>query len=158
LKAKEIVAKNSIIEEQIEEIEEQVEEIEEINEELKQKYGNSALDADEIVSYKKSIDNIMRKEQLFLQPNLTLKHFAERLDISVNYLSQAINSAFNQNFYSFVNSYRIEYAMLLLKKPENEKKTVLAIAYDSGFKSKSTFNTLFKKTTGKTPTEYKRSL
>ena len=65
-----------------------------------------------------------------------------------------INESFHQNFYDFVNTYRIKESKRLLKDPESEKYKIISIAYDSGFSSKSSFYKAFKKSTGITPGEY----
>ena len=71
-------------------------------------------------------------------------------------LSELINRAFNQNFFDFINSYRIEEAKKMLTYDSDERRTVLEVLYDSGFNSKSAFNNAFKRNTGITPTEYRK--
>ena len=68
-----------------------------------------------------------------------------------------INSKFGQNFYDFVNHYRIEEAKSIMVSNTDDKKTILEILYEVGFNSKSAFNNAFKKNTGKTPSEFKRT-
>jgi AraC-like DNA-binding protein len=72
-------------------------------------------------------------------------------------LSVLINQHLNQHFFDFVNEYRIEEEKLLLKNPEKKEFTVLDILYEVGFNSKSSFNTAFKKHTGLTPTQFKKT-
>jgi YesN/AraC family two-component response regulator len=86
-----------------------------------------------------------------------LKTLAERLGVHYNYLSQIINEQFKQNFNDFINKYRIEEAKKILKTPSGSEKTILEIAYETGFYSKSVFNTAFKKFTGKTPSEFRKT-
>jgi YesN/AraC family two-component response regulator len=93
----------------------------------------------------------------FLNPELTLKQLASELKIPERLLSGLINQYRNQNFYDFVNNYRISKAQKMLTDETSKRKTVLEILYDSGFNSKSSFNQVFKKTTGLTPTEFKRN-
>ena len=76
--------------------------------------------------------------------------------ISPYHISQVFNDCFNKNFYDFINLYRIEESKKLLRNPKNNEKTILEILYEAGFNSKSTFNALFKKHTGVTPTEYRK--
>ena len=76
------------------------------------------------------------------------------LDISPNHLSQVINQYEKKNFYDFINMYRVEEFKRRALKPENSNYSILAIAYDSGFNSKSSFNQVFKKIEGKTPSRY----
>ncbi len=74
-----------------------------------------------------------------------------------NYLSQIINEKEGKSFYDFVNSFRVEEFKRLVKDSKNKQFTLLALAYDCGFNSKSSFNRYFKKNTGKTPSEFVKS-
>ncbi len=100
---------------------------------------------------------IMEDEKIYLNPTLTLNELAEKLSIRPRYLSYVINASFEKNFYDYVNAYRIEEAKCLLIKEENPKRTVLEILYASGFNSKSVFNASFKKHTGMTPLQFRKS-
>lgn len=100
----------------------------------------------------------MIDEKPFLNPSLTIQDISVAIDIPVRDLSLLINHKLEQHFYDFVNTYRIERAMNILKDTSKSKVTVLEILYDVGFNSKSSFNTAFKKHTGYTPTEYRKSL
>jgi AraC-like DNA-binding protein len=73
-------------------------------------------------------------------------------------LSQIINRQFNQNFFEFINSYRVKECKLIIEKPGNEKITMLKVMDETGFNSKATFNTFFKKLVGMTPTQYRKEL
>lgn len=97
---------------------------------------------------------LMTDKKPYLEPKLTLFTLAAELDISVNYLSQLINQYQGKNFYDFVNEYRIEEFKARVSSPKNSHLSILAIALDSGFNSKSSFNSVFKKHTGMTPSEY----
>lgn len=88
---------------------------------------------------------------------LTLKDLASALDIYPHYITQVLNTVFNQNFYDFINNYRIEEVKERLRDSQYRNLTVLAIAYDCGFNSKSTFNRIFKQKTGLTPTQYRNN-
>ena len=72
-------------------------------------------------------------------------------------LSVLINHHLNQHFFDFINEYRIQKAMQILKNPSKKKLTILEILYEVGFNSKSSFNTAFKKHTNQTPTEFRNS-
>lgn len=102
------------------------------------------------------IREFMVAEQPYLDPELTIKTMADQLDMEVRELSLLINTYFKQNFYDFLNQYRIEKAKELLKDPQNKKLTILEILFSVGFNSKSSFNTSFKKLSGLTPTEYRQ--
>jgi len=98
----------------------------------------------------------METHKPYLEPELTLEQLARRLSIRPKALSQLINDALQQHFFDFINRYRIEEAKRLLTQPTDPKATVLEVMYAVGFNSKSSFNTLFKKYTGTTPSEFKK--
>ena len=106
--------------------------------------------------YAQKIDGIMRTQQTYLNPELTLDMLAETLAIPAKDLSMIINRHFNLNFYEFINGYRIEEAKKRLLEPANKDKTITDIYLEVGFNSKSVFNTFFKKLVGKTPSEYRQ--
>lgn len=120
------------------------------------KYEQSRLTDAEKKEYRDKLEQYFANEKPFLNPELTINDVAHALDISAKYLSQVINESLQKNFYDFINSYRIEEAKKKLKNEEDTKKTVLEVLYDSGFNSKSAFNTAFKKHTGYTPTQYRK--
>ena len=99
----------------------------------------------------------MTDEKLYLDQTLNLKTLAQKLSVSVNHLSQIINEMFNQNFHDFVNQYRVKECIKYLKDESNGRKTVLRIAFECGFNTKATFNSAFKKFTGMTPKEFRKS-
>jgi AraC-like DNA-binding protein len=99
----------------------------------------------------------MSSNEPFLDSALSVYDLATQMDMSVRDLSLLINHTLNQHFFDFVNHYRIEKAMELLGDPENRQVTVLEVLYEVGFNSKSSFNTVFKKQTRMTPTQYRRS-
>nr|WP_315257436.1 helix-turn-helix domain-containing protein [uncultured Flavobacterium sp.] len=104
------------------------------------------------------LEKYMIDEKPFLDPSLTIQDISVAIDIPVRDLSLLINHKLEQHFYDFVNTYRIERAMNILKDASKNKVTVLEILYDVGFNSKSSFNTAFKKHTGYTPTEYRKNI
>ncbi|GAK91092.1 transcriptional regulator [Nonlabens ulvanivorans] len=106
----------------------------------------------------KSLIALFEKDQVFLQSELTLDILSSKLGISKSYLSSLINQTTDQNFYHFVNSYRADYLIKLFKSNKNKNFTILSLAYESGFNSKSTFQSFFKKYTGKTPSQYIKDL
>jgi len=93
----------------------------------------------------------------FVNPMLSLNDLALDLNVAPRELSGLINRHFNQNFIDFINTYRIEMAKDRLMNPQDEKETIIEVMYLVGFNSKSSFNTIFKKKTGLTPSEFKRS-
>jgi AraC-like DNA-binding protein len=98
----------------------------------------------------------MQSNKPFLAPELTLDQLASQLSLKPRVLSQTINDRLGQNFYDFINRYRIQEASRLLTNPKDRKITILEVLYEVGFNSKSSFNTLFKKYTGLTPSEFKK--
>jgi AraC-like DNA-binding protein len=122
------------------------------------KYQKSGLRQEEAQKMFDSLVKYMESAQPYLDDQLTLSQLAADLNISVNNLSQIINEYYQQNFFDFVNGYRIEAVKSKLQKPDYDAYSLLAIAYECGFGSKSSFNRIFKNITGQTPTQYKKNL
>lgn len=120
------------------------------------KYEQSRLTNAEKKEYSQKLKQYFAEQKPFLNPDLTINDVANTMGISSKYLSQIINESLHKNFYDFINSHRIEEAKKMLKNKQDSEKTVLEILYDSGFNSKSAFNTAFKKHTGYTPTQYRK--
>jgi len=99
----------------------------------------------------------MQKEKAYLNSELRILDIAIDFNQPVHILSHVINTQLNQNFYDFVNRFRIEEAKVRLLDSKYKDLTITAIAFDCGFNSKSTFNRLFKKYTDITPTQYKKT-
>lgn len=100
----------------------------------------------------------MVEKKPYLNSSLTIQDVSSDIEIPVRDLSLLINHQIGQHFYDFVNTYRIENAMEILKDTSKSKVTILEILYEVGFNSKSSFNTAFKKHTGNTPTTYRKGL
>ncbi|MBB4118091.1 AraC-like DNA-binding protein [Mesonia hippocampi] len=109
----------------------------------------------ELVLLKAKLNALMKAKHLYLDNDINLASLAEEMQITSHQLSYVINNGFNQNFYQFINTYRIEKAKELLLDKSSQNLTILGIAYESGFNSKTAFNTTFKKFTNLTPTEFK---
>lgn len=101
--------------------------------------------------------NHMVKNKPYLNNELTIQELAEQLNLSAQEISTYLNKDLGVNFFNYINSFRIEEAKQRLINPIYDNETLLGIAYDSGFNSKTSFNTLFKKETGMTPSEYKKA-
>jgi AraC-like DNA-binding protein len=119
----------------------------------RRKYAKSGLSTARIERYKQRLKALMEAEALYLNPDLTLPRLAERLDCSVNHLSQVINAGLGMSFFDWVSQQRIERAKTLLK--HDDPQPVLNIAYAVGFNSNSAFYAAFKKWVGTTPTAYR---
>lgn len=117
------------------------------------KYKKSSLTDSSILF--EQIEQLMVTEELYLQQELKLNVLADKLESSVHHISQAINENAAKSFPDYINTYRIEAAkkMLLVPNPN----TIFAIAIDSGFNSKANFYHVFKKLTGVTPTQFRKS-
>jgi AraC-like DNA-binding protein len=126
-------------------------------EETRVRYNKSGLDAKTSKEYMKQLLNYMDNEKPYLNGKLRLREVSDSLDISMNHLSQVINEQTDKSFFEFINGYRVEEVKARLADSKNEQFTLLAIAFDCGFNSKSSFNSIFKKTTGFTPSEYAKS-
>lgn len=111
----------------------------------------SLLDEETAEAYRAKLLAYLEGHEPYLDPALTLRALAEQLDIHSNKLSWLINEMHEQNFNQFINKYRIEHFKKLAIDPENAQFSILGLAYDSGFNSKTVFNTYFKKSTGMSP-------
>ncbi len=112
----------------------------------------------EIQNNKKRLLNFMETEKPYLDPELNLKQLAESVQLTRTQLSETINTGFNKNFNDFINDYRVERVKKLFSEGKQQKLSLLGVAYDSGFNSKATFNRVFKKFTGSSPSEFLKSL
>lgn len=99
---------------------------------------------------------VMQVDRPWLESDLTMEELSNRTGIPTRTLSAIMNRHFNRNFFEFINNYRLDEALSLLQDTKNKHLTILDILYESGFNSKATFNTLFKRREGMTPSEYRR--
>ncbi len=107
-----------------------------------------------LLSWKEKIDLFMDEQKPYTNAGLTLTELAGMLKISPHLLSKVINEVYQKNFFDFINSYRIEAFKERFEDPRNRQYTMLAIAFEVGFNSKTAFNRAFKKMTQQTPREY----
>ncbi|USD24768.1 tetratricopeptide repeat protein [Flagellimonas marinaquae] len=128
-----------------------------VNYKQKKKYKQALLDTKEVTMYSKELKQIMMDYKLYLNPDLSLKDLASYLDLPANYVSQLLNLGFQKNFSEYINTFRINEFKERILLEENKGLTIMAIAYDSGFNSKTVFNTFFKKIEGVTPNAYLKS-
>jgi len=120
------------------------------------KYSNSGLYEDAMQNIITALENKMRHDKFYLEPELTIDELAISLSCSRHHLSQALNEKLGKSFYDCINHYRVEEAKTLLTDPVRSSHKIASIAYDSGFNSISTFNDVFKKLSGLTPSQYRK--
>jgi AraC-like DNA-binding protein len=122
------------------------------------KYKNSNLNQKLIEQYKSDLISSMEIEKMYLNGKLSIVDVSEKLNIPRQYISEVLNEHMDISFQDFVNQYRVEEFILRLKNDQNDHFTLLGIATDVGFNSKSSFNATFKKYKGLTPTQFKKTL
>ena len=122
-----------------------------------EKYIKSKLPAEKAEEHLNSLLHIMETKKLYTNENLKLRDIADELSVSTHHLSQVINEKLDQNFFDFINSYRVEAARKMLIDKKYEHLTILGIAFEVGFNSKSSFYNTFKKYFNVSPTQYKSS-
>jgi len=108
--------------------------------------------------YYSQLISLMTSDKVYQDPNLNMTVLSEKTGLSNSYLSQIINQKEGKNFFDFINGYRVKDVQEKIIDPKFEHYTILAIAQEAGFKSKSTFNSFFKKTTGQTPSAYRKEV
>ncbi|MFA6455204.1 MAG: AraC family transcriptional regulator [Bacteroidota bacterium] len=106
----------------------------------------------------KKLTTYLEEIKPYLNETLTLTDLSGQVGMTRNQLSSLINSATGENFYTFINRYRVEEVKRLITDPRNKNFTILSLAHQAGFSSKSAFQSVFKKFTGLTPTEYRKNL
>lgn len=120
------------------------------------RYEKSTLTLERSDTYLQRLLDLMNTEKPYLDGDLTLQKLAKALAISPHHLSQTINEQLNQNFFDFINTYRIEEAKRMLLDPAKKHYSILAVSEEVGFNSKSAFNTAFKKHVNMTPSEFRK--
>lgn len=122
------------------------------------KYAASKMEGEELLQCCNKVGQFMTLNRPYLDPDLTLPKLAEDLNVSTHHLSQVINEMHGKNFFNFINKYRVEEVKRKIEDPKYQNYSLLGIAYESGFNSKSAFNRVFKNITGTTPSAYRDSL
>ncbi len=122
------------------------------------KYAGSRLTESEAKQYAEKLSKYMKSSKPYLNPELTLSQLAGELGISSHFLSQVINEKLELNFFDFINGYRVEEFKERTSNPNYSNFSLLGIALECGFNSKSAFNRIFKQKTGLTPSQFKKTL
>jgi len=115
------------------------------------------LSPGEILKLQKRLNFFMDEEQLYLRQDLTLKSLAQQMDATPNDVSWLLNKVYQKPFYDFINEYRVKEFLVKINNHEYLNHTLLSLAMDAGFNTKSTFNKTFKAVTGQTPSSYIKS-
>lgn len=120
------------------------------------KYLKSPLSADKSRLYANQMEQLMSHRARYRDGKLTLRQVADELAVSPHTLSQVLSQTVGLSFYDYVNGYRVEAVKQALTDPRNRHLTILALAFEAGFESKAAFNNAFKKSTGLTPSAYRK--
>lgn len=123
-----------------------------------EKYKSSSLDQKLVSSYKKQLKQLFEVDKVFIDNKLTVNDVAGKMQIPRQHLSEILSMHLNTNFQDFLNKYRVEEFIQHLNNPNYNNLTLLGIAKEVGFNSKTSFYTTFKKVTGMTPSEYKKKI
>jgi len=119
------------------------------------KYEKSALTTARAEAYLSKLTHAMQADKLFTNSGLKLQDLADHISISPHQLSQLINEKLGQNFFDFINHYRVEETKKFLSDPQKRHFTILSLALEVGFNNKASFNSAFKKHTGMTPSQFR---
>ena len=128
----------------------------ELNEQEVVNLKRNLLSEEQINTLKMKLEHLMTSEKPYLESTLNLTLLAKMMDINPHELSYLLNKGFKDNFFGFVNNYRIEKSKILILYSESSNLNMLGITYESGFNSKSTFYTAFKKSVKMTPAEFRK--
>ena len=120
-----------------------------------EKYIKSGLKDGQALAYLERLINFVEEKKPYLDRDLSIQDLSELTGIPRHHITQVLNEKHGKNFFTFINEYRVREVIARFGDPKNNNFTILAIAYDSGFNSKTTFNSIFKSQTGITPSEYR---
>lgn len=123
-----------------------------------ERYARSGLRDELAEEYLTRLLKYMDDEKPYLDGDLNINDLSRKTGIPRHHITEVLNEKHKRNFFSFINEYRVKEVISRINDPKYQHYTILAIAFDSGFNSKSTFNTFFKAYTGKTPSEYRKEL
>jgi AraC-like DNA-binding protein len=137
----------------VKETETEPEEIKVADKEMKQRFTDAEAQA-----LIRRLMKHMEEERPYLNQELTLGELSAQINIAKHELTELLNVHIGKNFFTFVNEFRLKAVVRRLSNPDYDHLTIMGVANDCGFNSKSTFNSLFKQFTGKTPSEFKKEL
>lgn len=122
------------------------------------KYEKRSLNRNQSSFLKKELFDLMEKQKPYLDPKLTLSSLASSINVEPPILTQLLNTEVGMNFYKFVNKFRVREVKKLIAEDKNLEKNIMEIAFSAGFNSKATFNGVFKRETGTTPSQFRKEL
>ncbi|TLX73511.1 AraC family transcriptional regulator [Labilibacter sediminis] len=122
----------------------------------KDSYRKTGLKDENVDAYLDNLIATMSKTEIWKNPEISVGDLSNETKIPKHYITQLLNEKLEKNFYTFVNEYRTEGAMTMLRSADFDHWSIIAIAFECGFNSKSAFNNFFKKHTGMTPSAYKK--
>jgi AraC-like DNA-binding protein len=120
-----------------------------------EKYTRSGLKDKQAEAFLKKLISYVEEKKPYLERDLSIQDLSDATGISRHHITQVLNEKHKKNFFTFINEYRVQEAIARFNDPKINVFTILAIAYDSGFNSKTTFNSIFKAQTGITPSEFR---
>lgn len=121
------------------------------------KYAATKMEGPQLQQCCNKVEHYMETQKPYLDSDLSLPKLAVGLKLSTHHISQVINEVHGKNFFNFINKYRVEEVKRKIQDPNFQNYSLLGIAYESGFNSKSAFNRVFKNITGTTPSEFRRT-
>lgn len=116
------------------------------------------LSPSQVAYWQHRLQQQLATEKVYLDPDLSLPALAQRAGLTTHELSYVLNEGFGLNFFQFINGYRVEEAKRLLASAQHQHLSMVGIAFEAGFSSKTTFNTTFKKVTGLTPSQFVQAI
>jgi AraC-like DNA-binding protein len=123
-----------------------------------EKYSKSGLKEKQAQAYLEKLISFVEEKKPYLDRNLSIQDLSNSTGISRHHITQVLNAKHKKNFFTFINEYRVTEVIARFNDHKNDNFTILAIAYDAGFNSKTTFNSIFKSQTGITPSAYREKL
>ncbi|MCU0461244.1 MAG: AraC family transcriptional regulator [Bacteroidales bacterium] len=123
-----------------------------------EKYSRSGLKDKQAETYLGKLIAYVEEKKPYLDRNLSIQDLSDSTGISRHHITQILNEKHKKNFFTFINEYRVKEVITRFNDPKNNNFTILAIAFDAGFNSKTTFNSIFKSQTGMTPSEFREKL
>lgn len=123
-----------------------------------EKYRNSRLSKEQSETYLRKIEKYMQEKEPYVNSHLSIDEMSRELNIPKHHISQILNLRLNKNFYNYVNEYRVEKTKQLMANSDSEKYSLLGLALQAGFNSKTSFNRIFKSIAGMTPSEYQKQI